>query len=49
MIGPREVNIQGILNTADVSVNVPSFDNTSETVTLCGEEEKLGTVLMMVF
>lgn len=49
VIGPRGQTIQEILEQTDVSVEMPSPDSPSETVTLRGEQEKLGPALTLVY
>uniref|UniRef100_A0A1W7R994 Vigilin n=1 Tax=Hadrurus spadix TaxID=141984 RepID=A0A1W7R994_9SCOR len=49
VIGPRGQTIQEILDQTDVSVEMPSLDSPSETVTLRGEQEKLGSALTLVY
>jgi len=49
VIGPRGSNLQEILATTGVSVEVPSLESPSETITLRGEQDKLGPALTMVY
>ncbi len=49
VIGPRGSNLNEILATTGVSVEVPALDNPSETITLRGEQEKLGPALTEVY
>lgn len=49
IIGPKGVGIQEILATTGVSVEVPSANSDSETITLRGEQDKLGPALTMVY
>lgn len=49
VIGPRGNNLQEILAQTGVSVEVPSLDSPSETITLRGEQDKLGPALTMVY
>ncbi|XP_013786055.2 vigilin-like [Limulus polyphemus] len=49
VIGTRGQTIQEILAQTGVSVEVPSTDNPSETITLRGEQEKLGPGLSMLY
>ena len=49
VIGPRGANLNEILAQTGVSVEVPPLDSTSETITLRGEQEKLGTALTLVY
>lgn len=49
VIGPRGSNLQEILAQTDVSVEVPSLESPSETITLRGEQDKLGPALTMVY
>lgn len=49
IIGPRGNSLQEILATTGVSVEVPSLDDPSETITLRGEQDKLGPALTMVY
>ncbi|KAK3104810.1 hypothetical protein FSP39_010756 [Pinctada imbricata] len=48
IIGPRGSGIQEILEKTGVSVEVPNQDNV-ETITLRGEQDKLGPALTMVY
>lgn len=49
VIGPRGNNLQEILQQTGVSVEVPSLESPSETITLRGEQDKLGPALTMVY
>lgn len=49
VIGPRGSNLDEILSNTGVAVEVPPLDSTSETITLRGEQEKLGPALTMVY
>lgn len=49
VIGPRRSGLSEILASTGVSVEVPSQDSGSETITLRGEQEKLGPALTMVY
>lgn len=49
VIGPRGSNLDEILAETGVAVEVPPLDSTSETITLRGEQEKLGPALTMVY
>ncbi|KAH3827192.1 hypothetical protein DPMN_129122, partial [Dreissena polymorpha] len=49
VIGPRGSNLQEILASTGVSVEVPGLDSASETITLRGEQDKLGPALTMVY
>lgn len=49
VIGPRGNNLHEILATTGVSVEVPVLDSPSETITLRGEQDKLGPALTMVY
>ncbi|KAK7477919.1 hypothetical protein BaRGS_00030828, partial [Batillaria attramentaria] len=49
VIGPRGTNIQEILAATGVAVDVPPLDTPSETITLRGEQDKLGPALTMVY
>lgn len=49
VIGPRGTNIQEILGATGVSVEVPPLDSNSETITLRGEQDKLGPALTLVY
>ena len=48
VVGPRYANIQDILAKTGVSVEVPDLNSPSETITLRGEQEKLGSALTEV-
>ncbi|KAK3594419.1 hypothetical protein CHS0354_037444 [Potamilus streckersoni] len=49
VIGPRGTNLHEILAVTGVSVEVPPYESPSETITLRGEQEKLGPALTMVY
>ena len=49
VIGPRGNGIQDILQATGVAVDVPSLETPSETITLRGEQDKLGPALTMVY
>lgn len=49
VIGPRGTNLQEILAATGVSVEVPASESPSETITLRGEQDKLGPALTMVY
>ncbi|XP_055863477.1 vigilin-like [Biomphalaria glabrata] len=49
VVGPRHAHIQEILATTGVSVEVPDLNSPSETITLRGEQEKLGQALTEVY
>jgi len=49
VIGPRGSNLSDILKATGVSVEVPPLDSSSETITLRGEQDKLGPALTMVY
>ncbi|XP_071109075.1 vigilin-like [Haliotis cracherodii] len=49
IIGPRGAGIAEILANCGVSVEVPALDSSSETITLRGEQDKLGPALTMVY
>jgi len=49
IIGPKGQTLQDILGDTGVSVELPPSDSLSETVVLCGEPEKLGVALTMVY
>lgn len=49
VVGPRHTNIQEILANTGVSVEVPDLNSPSETITLRGEQEKLGQALTEVY
>lgn len=42
VIGPRGANIAEILHETGVSVEMPSSESSTETITLRGPQEKLG-------
>ena len=49
VIGPKGTNLNEILEATGVSVEVPTLDSLSETITLRGEQDKLGPALTMVY
>jgi predicted PilT family ATPase len=49
VIGPKGCNLSEILAQYDVSVEVPPLDSNSETITLRGDQDKLGPALTMVY
>lgn len=49
VIGHRGCNLSEILALTGVSVEVPPNDGDSETITLRGEQESLGTALTLVY
>ncbi|XP_077866398.1 vigilin-like, partial [Saccoglossus kowalevskii] len=49
VIGPRGNNIQEILAKTGVSVELPPTDSPSETITLRGEQDKLGPAITQVY
>ncbi|ROT68907.1 Vigilin [Penaeus vannamei] len=49
VIGPRGSNIADILHQTNVSVEMPTTDSTSETITLRGPQDKLGQALTLVY
>lgn len=49
VIGPRGQGLQDVLAATGVSVEVPSADVDSETITLRGEPDKLGSALTLVY
>ncbi|CAL1537044.1 unnamed protein product [Lymnaea stagnalis] len=49
VVGPRYAHIQEILANTGVSVEVPDLNSPSETITLRGEQEKLGQALTEVY
>ena len=49
VIGPRGINLNEILEQTGVSVEVPSVDSESDTITLRGEQAKLGIALTQVY
>ena len=49
VIGPRGNGIQDILQSTGVAVDIPPLDSPSETITLRGEQDKLGPALTMVY
>ncbi|KAK7086534.1 hypothetical protein SK128_008145 [Halocaridina rubra] len=49
VIGPRGSNITEILQQTGVSVEMPSTESSSETITLRGPQDKLGQALTLVY
>ena len=49
VIGAKGCNLSEILAETGVSVEVPPLESPSETITLRGEQEKLGPALTMVY
>ena len=49
VIGPKGTNLNEILESTGVSVEVPTLDSLSETITLRGVQDKLGPALTMVY
>jgi len=49
VIGPKGSNLNEILTQTGVSVEVPTLENPSETITLRGAQEQLGPALTMVY
>jgi len=49
IIGTRGQNLQEILAETGVSVEVPSLDTPSDTITLRGDSDKLGLALTAVY
>lgn len=49
VIGPKGQILQEILKQTGVSIEVPPSDNPSETITLRGEQEKLGPALTLLY
>lgn len=49
VIGPRGATLQDILKESGVSVEVPSSDSNSDTITLRGPSERLGNALSLVY
>lgn len=49
VIGPKGQVLQEILRQTGVSIEVPPTDNPSETITLRGEQEKLGPALTLLY
>ncbi|XP_077998393.1 vigilin-like [Glandiceps talaboti] len=49
VIGPRGNSIQEILATTGVSVEMPPTESSSETITLRGEQDKLGPAITQVY
>lgn len=48
VIGPRRSNIAEILHETGVSVEMPSPDTTTETITLRGPQDKLGQGMLVL-
>ena len=49
VIGPRGSNITEILELTGVSVEMPPLESPSETITLRGEQDKLGPAITLVY
>uniref|UniRef100_A0A4D5R9H2 Vigilin n=1 Tax=Scolopendra viridis TaxID=118503 RepID=A0A4D5R9H2_SCOVI len=49
VIGPRGNTLQEILAQTGVSVEIPPFESSTETITLRGEQDKLGPALTLVY
>lgn len=49
IIGTRGAGLTEILAATGVSVEVPPFENPSETITLRGDPDKLGPALTMLY
>ena len=49
VIGPKGQTLQEILRQTGVSVEMPASDNPSETITLRGEQEKMGAALSLLY
>ena len=49
VIGPKGQTLQEILKQTGVSIEMPALENQSETITLRGEQEKLGPALTMLY
>lgn len=49
VIGPRGSNISEILQQTGVSIEMPSTESPSETITLRGPQDKLGSALTLVY
>lgn len=49
VIGPKGSNLSEILGLHGVSVEVPPLESPSETITLRGDQEKLGPALTLVY
>jgi KH domain len=49
IIGARGAGLTEILAATGVSVEVPPFENASETITLRGDPDKLGPALTMLY
>lgn len=49
VIGPKGQTLQEILKQTGVSIEMPASENPSETITLRGEQEKLGPALTMLY
>lgn len=49
VIGPKGQTLQEILKQTGVSIEMPASENPSETITLRGEQEKLGPALTLLY
>ena len=49
VIGPKGQTLQEILKQTGVSIEMPATENPSETITLRGEQEKLGPALTLLY
>lgn len=49
VIGPKGATLQEIFKQTGVSLEMPPTDNPSETITLRGEQEKLGPALTLLY
>ena len=49
VIGPKGCNLHEVLRDYGVSVEVPPLDSPSETITLRGDQDKLGPALTVVY
>lgn len=49
VIGPKGQTLQEILKQTGVSIEMPALENQSETITLRGEQEKLGQALTLLY
>ena len=49
VIGPRGSGIQEVLRFTGVSVEMPALDSDNETITLRGDQDKLGNALTIVY
>jgi len=49
VIGPKGQSLQDIFKQTGVSIEMPPSDNPSETITLRGEQEKLGPALTLLY